>query len=277
MKVYSFVGESGTGKSHHASFVAGKYGIRYIIDDGLLIKGNNIIAGVSAKAEATKISAIKRAVFTEPKHAAEVKKAIEELKPDKIMILGTSDKMVDKIALRLGLPTITTRIYIEDVVSQKQIEIARKKRISEGKHVIPVPTFEVKKQFSGYFLDPLRIFRRNKGGFYEKTVVRPNYSYLGNYTISENVINTIVINEIRFFEGVYKVNRVVMENNSDGIIIKIDLSMEYGFEMIPILKKAIIAVKKQVEHMTALNVIKIKVFVKSINIKQKTNIKEKGV
>jgi len=277
LKVYSFVGESGTGKSHHASFVAGKYGIRYIIDDGLLIKGNNIIAGVSAKAEATKISAIKRAVFTEPKHAAEVKKAIEELKPDKIMILGTSDKMVDKIALRLGLPTITTRIYIEDVVSQKQIEIARKKRISEGKHVIPVPTFEVKKQFSGYFLDPLRIFRRSKGGFYEKTVVRPNYSYLGNYTISENVINTIVINEIRFFEGVYKVNRVIMENNTSGIIIKIDLSMEYGFEMIPILKKAIIAVKKQVEHMTALNVIKIKVFVKSVNIKQKTNIKEKGV
>lgn len=273
MKVFSLVGESGSGKSHNASLIAGKYGIRYIIDDGLLIKGNTILAGISAKREPTKISAIKRAVFTDPEHVKEVKKAIEEAKPDKILIIGTSDKMTDAIASRLGLPPVSNRIYIEDVVSQKEIEIAREKRRNEGKHVIPVPTFEVKKHFSGYFIDPLRIFRKNKEGYFEKTIVRPNYSYLGNYTISENVINAIVANEAQAFEGVYKVNRVVTENSTEGVVIKIDITMEYGFKIRPVLRKVIYSVKKQIEYMTALNVLNIKVLVRSLHL----NNTEKGV
>jgi len=276
LKVYSLVGESGTGKSHHASFIAGKYGIRYIIDDGILIKGNNIIAGVSAKKEATKIGAIKRALFTDSKHVEEVKKAIEEAKPDKILIIGTSDKMVDTIAEKLGLPPVSVRVYIEDVVSPKQIEIAREKRLVEGKHVIPVPTFEVKKQFSGYFLDPLRIFRRNKGGYFEKTIVRPNYSYLGEYTISESVINSIVAHELILFREVYKVNRVLTEKRPEGIILKIDVSMKYGCQIMPVLKEAMKNIKKQLEYMTALNVLHMDIYVKNLHI-EKANSGEKGV
>ncbi|ADD01851.1 conserved hypothetical protein [Thermoanaerobacter italicus Ab9] len=276
MKVYSLVGESGTGKSHHASFIAGKYGIRYIIDDGILIKGNNIIAGVSAKKEATKIGAIKRALFTDSKHVEEVKKAIEEAKPDKILIIGTSDKMVDTIAEKLGLPPVSVRVYIEDVVPPKQIEIAREKRLLEGKHVIPAPTFEVKKQFSGYFLDPLRIFRRNKGGYFEKTIVRPNYSYLGKYTISESVINSIVAHELILFREVYKVNRVLTEKRPEGIILKIDVSMKYGCQIMPVLKEAMKNIKKQLEYMTALNVLHMDIYVKNLHI-EKANSGEKGV
>jgi ABC-type dipeptide/oligopeptide/nickel transport system ATPase component len=276
LKVYSLVGESGTGKSHHASFIAGKYGIRYIIDDGILIKGNNIIAGVSAKKEATKIGAIKRALFTDSKHVEEVKKAIEEAKPDKILIIGTSDKMVDTIAEKLGLPPVSVRVYIEDVVPPKQIEIAREKRLLEGKHVIPAPTFEVKKQFSGYFLDPLRIFRRNKGGYFEKTIVRPNYSYLGKYTISESVINSIVAHELILFREVYKVNRVLTEKRPEGIILKIDVSMKYGCQIMPVLKEAMKNIKKQLEYMTALNVLNMDIYVKNLHI-EKANSGEKGV
>jgi uncharacterized alkaline shock family protein YloU len=276
LKVYSLVGESGTGKSHHASFIAGKYGIRYIIDDGILIKGNNIIAGVSAKKEATKIGAIKRALFTDSKHVEEVKKAIEEAKPDKILIIGTSDKMVDTIAEKLGLPPVSVRVYIEDVVPPKQIEIAREKRLLEGKHVIPAPTFEVKKQFSGYFLDPLRIFRRNKGGYFEKTIVRPNYSYLGKYTISESVINSIVAHELILFREVYKVNRVLTEKRPEGIILKIDVSMKYGCQIMPVLKDAMKNIKKQLEYMTALNVLNMDIYVKNLHI-EKANSGEKGV
>lgn len=268
MRVYSLVGESGTGKSHHASFIAGKYGIRYIIDDGILIKGNNIIAGVSAKKEATKIGAIKRALFTDAEHVYEVKKAIEDAKMDKILIIGTSDKMVDTIAEKLGLPPISVRIYIEDVIPSKQIEIAREKRLLEGKHVIPVPTFEVKKQFSGYFLDPLRIFRRNKKGYFEKTIVRPNYSYLGKYTISESVINSIVAHELTLFNEVYKVNKVLAEKKPEGITLKVDVTMRYGCKIIPILKKAMENIRKQLEYMTAINVLKVDIYVKNLFIKR---------
>ena len=42
IKVYAFVGPSGTGKSYRAQMVASEKGIHFIIDDGLLIKDNKI-------------------------------------------------------------------------------------------------------------------------------------------------------------------------------------------------------------------------------------------
>ena len=53
-------------------------------------------------------------------------------------------------------------VRIEDVSSEREINTARMIRKGAGKHVIPVPTLELKR-FSGYFLDPLRIFRERKG------------------------------------------------------------------------------------------------------------------
>ena len=55
IKVYAFVGPSGTGKSYRAQMVASENGIHYIIDDGLLIKDNEVIAGVSAKKAPTNV------------------------------------------------------------------------------------------------------------------------------------------------------------------------------------------------------------------------------
>ena len=49
IEVYAFVGPSGTGKSYRAQMVAGAYNIKFIIDDGLLVKENAIVAGQSAK------------------------------------------------------------------------------------------------------------------------------------------------------------------------------------------------------------------------------------
>ena len=49
MKVYAFVGPSGTGKSYRAQLVASENNIHYIIDDGLLIDENEVLAGTSAK------------------------------------------------------------------------------------------------------------------------------------------------------------------------------------------------------------------------------------
>ena len=42
IKTYAFVGPSGTGKSYRAQMVASERGISYIIDDGLLIKENEV-------------------------------------------------------------------------------------------------------------------------------------------------------------------------------------------------------------------------------------------
>ena len=45
MRLVAFVGPSGSGKSHRALWVARENNLDYIIDDGLLIHENKIVAG----------------------------------------------------------------------------------------------------------------------------------------------------------------------------------------------------------------------------------------
>lgn len=161
MKVYAFVGPSGTGKSYRAQMVANENDIHYIIDDGLLIHENNVVAGNSAKKAPTKIETVKKAIFIDETDRKEMKAAIKKFKPEAILILGTSDDMVEKIAHNLGIPVPEKTIYINQVATETEMETAKRIRTAEGKHVIPVPTFEIKRDFSGYILDPLQIFKFN--------------------------------------------------------------------------------------------------------------------
>lgn len=268
MKIMGFVGPSGTGKSHRASWVARERGIEFIIDDGLLIKVNQVVAGVSAKRESTRIGSIKRALFTENQHAQDVKKAIRLYNPDAIMIIGTSDEMVDKIARRLELPEISEKVYITDVADEFEIKQAIATRREQGKHVIPVPTFEIKKEFSGYFLDPLQIFKRKgKGNFQligEKSVVRPTFSYLGSYTISDYTIYQIVEYIVTNIKGVSKISRFRAENYADGTYMEIDLVLIYGFALKPLIRDIQMKVREEVERLTALHIKACNVVVKSL-------------
>ena len=111
IKTYAFVGPSGTGKSYRAQMVASERGINYIIDDGLLIKENEVIAGVSAKKAATKIETVKKALFNNPAESDEIKKAFRKYKPESILILGTSDNMIKKNKRKFRV-TRTYRNYI---------------------------------------------------------------------------------------------------------------------------------------------------------------------
>ena len=165
METYAFIGPSGTGKSHHAIFVAEEHHIDLIIDDGLLIRGSRILAGVSAKRSPTRIGAIKTALFSDKTHAAEVHNKIFQTQPQRILILGTSLGMVEKIAVRLNLPQPQVIINIEDVVTPDIINKARYIREHAGSHVVPAPTVEVKQRFSGNFFRPIKSFfqRKNPG------------------------------------------------------------------------------------------------------------------
>ena len=173
--------------------VASEKNIKFIIDDGLLIMDNQVIAGESAKKAPTKIETVKHALFYKEEEKQEIIKALKKYKPESILILGTSDGMVQKIAANLGLPEISETIYISDVATQEEMETARRIRVTEGKHVIPVPTFEIKKDFSGYLLDPLQIFKTKGRGkkpyISEKSIIRPTFSYLGKFTISQTEIS----------------------------------------------------------------------------------------
>ena len=272
MRVVGFTGSSGTGKSHRASWVARERGIEYIIDDGLLIKENQVLAGYSAKREKTRVGSIKRALFTDDEHVVEVTRAIKQYNPEAILILGTSDGMVDKIAQRLGLPEVSERVYIEEVADEFEIQQAIATRREQGKHVIPVPTFEIKKDFSGYFLDPLRIFRRKgKVSFQpeeEKSVVRPYFSYLGSYTISDYTIYQIVEYIVSNISGVSRISRFRVENHPDGIYMEIDLVLYYGYPIRTLVQELQKSVSEEVEQLTALNIKQFNVTVKSLVIEK---------
>ena len=75
-RTFALVGKSGTGKSFKARQVARRFRIDLIIDDGLLIRGQKIIAGRSAKREKGILSAIKTAVFANADQIEEVRRAL---------------------------------------------------------------------------------------------------------------------------------------------------------------------------------------------------------
>lgn len=267
LKAYALVGKSGTGKSHKAQLLARRYDISYIIDDGLLIKGNRVLAGSSAKREETAVAAIKRAIFWDLDHARKIKEKIREHNVDKILILGTSYKMILAICEVLEIPKPVKIIKIEDISTDREIQKARKTRFYDGKHVIPVPTMEIKKDFSGYLLDPLKIFYRKGKRFKiidEKSVVRPTYSYLGKYTISDTTVGQIALHIAQEVPGIASGGRVIVENYETGIALYIQLNVYYGINLMKPLKEVQWRVINGVEYMSALNVLRVDVNAKKL-------------
>lgn len=270
MEVYALVGPSGTGKSHHAMLVAHEYRIDLIVDDGLLIAGGKIVAGRSAKREQTRLAAVRRAIFADEGDAAAARETLARLSPERVLILGTSQQMIERIRTNLDLPPVVKTISIEQVSSPAQIRRALRARRERGRHVIPAPTLEVKKTFSGYLIDPLKLFIRSKNGseaemFYEKSVVRPTYSSLGRFYINDVVVIAIAARACRDVEGVRRPGRVTLETQNTGVIVNIDVTIKYGFHVVEVMTQVQRAVRDMIEHMTALNVLAVNVVAKHMS------------
>lgn len=270
IKVYAFVGPSGTGKSYRAQMIASERGISFIIDDGLLIKENEVIAGESAKKAATKVATVKHALFYEESEREPIIKAFKKYKPESILILGTSDGMVQKIAANLGLPEISETIYITDVATEEEMKTARRIRVTEGKHVIPVPTFEIKKDFSGYLLDPLQIFKSKGKGqqpyISEKSIIRPTFSYLGKFTISDLVFRQILEYLAVQTPAIHKILKARVDNFGEGVKIYMEVTAEYGVNIMEEIKEFKIKAKKEIEKLTAMNVEEFEVVIRNIHV-----------
>ena len=109
MEVVALIGPPGTGKSDRALVVAYENHASCIIDDGILIYRNRLVAGASAKKEASKVAAVRRAIFQDPKQVQDVKTALARIRPERILVLGTSDRMVIRITAALDLPEPTNK------------------------------------------------------------------------------------------------------------------------------------------------------------------------
>ena len=268
-KVYAFDGPSGTEKSYRAQLVASEHNIHYIIDDGLLIHDNDVAAGNSAKKAPTKVETVKKAIFIDKEDKKNMVEALKKLKPESILILGTSDGMVEKIAENLGLEKPEKTIYINEVATETEMETAKRIRTTEGKHVIPVPTFEIKRDFAGYILDPLQIFkyrRNNEPYISEKSIIRPTFSYLGKFTISDTVFRQITEYVAKKTEGIHRVSKVRVENSVGATNIYVEVYVVFGYNIVNVLREFKQKVKKEIERLTTMNVQEVSVLAKGIHI-----------
>ncbi len=291
MEVYALIGHSGTGKSHHAPVLAKKHDIKYIIDDGLLIKGNVHLAGRSAKRESTRYGAIKRAVFNDPEQAHQVREKIEEIRPDKVLILGTSRRMTEVIAGNLGLSKPTFIYNIEDVSDSDSIKQALAIRAQDNRHVIPLPTFAIKKEFPGYIVDPLRSLfslppSKTSDVPMERSVVRPIFSNLGNFYIAEHVITDLAKYLISNTPGIYKVLDIELKNGRSKVVLVIEVSIDLTYLPEMRLDKLLLevqqSVKEEVEYRTGFYLDKVNVYAKKLHldesmVKDKEALKKKIV
>ncbi len=234
MKTIGFSGKSGTGKSYHSLSVAAQNKIKLIVDDGLLICEGKVLAGKSAKKEKYRYASVKRAIFDDPVHAKEVSDAIKNSGYKSILIIGTSEKMVNLISEKIGVAPVVRHIHIEDVATDDEINTALEMRSRYGKHVIPVPSVEIKRTFSGYFLDPIASIKKLADGILEKnisgerTIVRPKYGYYGDFDISEKVLCQIAQHEALQVHGVCDVIKTIYYDNGINVEFRLDVSLNFG-------------------------------------------------
>lgn len=245
MEVYALIGPSGTGKSHHAMEIAGDYNIEYIIDDGLLIHNGKKIAGVSAKSEPSMVAAVKCAIFFDQERAEVMRQTLAREKPRRLLLLGTSEHMMDRIVQSLNLPPIKERIFIYDRVSAEDIDIAKKMR-SDGKHVIPLPAIEVQKDFPNVWIDPLvGLFKRkSKKDVGEKSIIRPVFSQLGRVVISEQVVIQLVNHIAQQSDRIEGHCKTSVRMSDLGANIMCEVKVKYGTPI----QKEMVAFQKRIEE-----------------------------
>lgn len=237
------------------------------------------MAGSSAKAEETTVAAVKRAIFHDPIHAAEVRARIGQLQPKKILILGTSEKMIDRITAALNLPAVKYKIFIQDIATPEQIELAQTMR-REGKHVIPLPSIEVKKDLPNYWIDSIFSFMTKKNKDKEKDkekdksrlssedkcIVRPRFSQLGRLTISENAIEQIVRHNLNLQEEFDHGAKIQVDMNDFGVSIYCEMKIRYGIPIQAAIEQFQIHTIHDLDEMTNLTVLRIDVRITGITV-----------
>ncbi|MBD3109000.1 hypothetical protein IEO70_11585 [Bacillus sp. AGMB 02131] len=211
MQIYSLSGPSGSGKSSSALAFAHQYKIPAIIDDGLLIINGQKTAGTSAKFEKNALTAVKRATFFDPIHIKDIQKALSLYVVDKILIIGTSDRMTTLIAERLQLGPITRYIHIEDIRTSSEIKIAQYIRKTEGKHIIPVPFKQVEQNFFRRLIQKgMDIFSPKKERIGETTIVLPDFQK-GTIHIERKVFHDIIEHICRNNKYVVRCNNLYVQ------------------------------------------------------------------
>jgi len=123
------------------------------------------------------------------------------------------------------------------------------------------------RSFFIYLDDRNWLFRgKDQGAQHERTVVRPSYSYFGDYIVNERAIHDIIHLVQRETPGIFKVVYISHIDSSPelySLVIAVKLRKGY-----PVWDSAIAfqnKVQEMIEKMTAFNVVKVNVEIRGIN------------
>lgn len=248
--VFAFYGPSGTGKSYRAKFVAQKFKVKALIDDGLLIQGDRILAGKSAKLEKSYMGAVRVALFDDKEHRDSVAKAIRKNRIRRLLVLGTSEKMIRKITTRLQLPEPLKFVRIDEVATAEEMDEARRSRQIEGKHVIPVHSHEIRRNsYSRIFVDSIRVALTRRrwlsrflkflpeekpaagGREFEKSIVRPAFSVQERKRISHAMLAFMAAKWTAEFGGGIRLKRLSVRNGASGYTLALTADVPSGGQL----------------------------------------------
>lgn len=266
IEVYAFVGPAGTGKSQRAVHVAKQYGIDLIIDDGLVVSRGRIMAGKSAKSEINMVRAIRRAIFEYDQHRDEVIKYLAVRSPCKLMILATSDGMIDKIVKKLGLNAPVKIINIADVASSDEIKAALRERREKKQHVVPVARAQIQRNFAGKLVSQIRdLFKSRDKDENKNTIVKPPFSFDGKVTIGTDAILAMCRQLINTSEHVQNIHELEIEPDDDSMDVNMNVDFKLGnksaLEIARLLQKKI---KMGLSYFTGMDVKKVNISVKEV-------------
>lgn len=229
-RVYALVGKAGTGKSFRARLVAERKGYELILDDGLLIRGGKVLCGISAKTEATRTAATKVSIFEDDRRCAEIRTALDRERPASLLILGISERMIERIVGRLGLPGPVETHFIEEIATEEEILTARRDRRTLGNHVIPVPILEVKRAPADRIALSIRDFLvrhqfiRARNGWMEQSVVNPAYGRKGVLSVTEGAMAQMVLHCVQECSREALVRKIQVHPGAGMVALEIRLS-----------------------------------------------------
>ena len=88
---------------------------------------------------------------------------------------------------------------------------------------------------------------------------------MGDYTISDKVINAIAAYEAQKIQGVDKIQQINIRKTGHGVHIDITLALRYGCNIYNTCRKIQVAVRDNVEKYTSINARKVHIIVNNLN------------
>ena len=114
-------------------------------------------------------------------------------------------------------------------------------------------------------MDPLRLFRgKDAGAAAERTVVRPTYSYMGEYFVDERVLEDIVTCVAFHMPAVAAIIRVIQDPRPETFKLSVAVRLKKGYPIWETAQMLQEQINDQVELMTAFNVTEVNVEVRGI-------------